>query len=62
MSNSLESLLSQTFVYKDINNLSRIRVSTEVQNSIKEFSNNECNNIRDNDCNYSIPNRMSQIG
>jgi len=29
---------------------------------IKEFSNNDCNNIRDYDWNYSISNRMSQIG
>jgi hypothetical protein len=29
---------------------------------IKQFSNNDCNNIRENDCNYLIPNRMSQIG
>ncbi len=29
---------------------------------IKEFSNNDCNNIRDYDWNYYISNRMSQIG
>ncbi len=29
---------------------------------IKQFSNNDCNNIRDYDWNYLIPNRMSQIG
>jgi hypothetical protein len=29
---------------------------------IKEFSNNDCNNIRDYDWIYLIPNRMSQIG